>query len=256
MVTRENALDYQNVDIYAIWISATLICIARMAPTHPAASLVPTLPLQIAEQLTAAIIDEVYKPRERLKETELASHYGVSRATIREALRILETRNLVRILPQRGAIVTGLSRREVEDLFEIRAFLVGLIARRVASDCNDRIAERLDAMLAQLRTACADGPAYAKASAAAALELARLSQSDHMVQLLTSFAHQIGRYTRLGLLSDTRRKRSLQLWAELFEAIRARNATDAEILNRQLALENRDAVLKLLEMRTDQTVAS
>lgn len=231
----------------------TMICMAAMAPTHPAAPLVPTLPLQIAEQLTAAIIDEVYKPQERLKETELASHYGVSRATIREGLRILETRNLVRILPQRGAIVTGLSRREVEDLFEIRAFLVGLIARRVAAECNERIAERLDLVLGQLRSACKDGPAYAKASAAAALELARLSESDHLVQLLTSFAHQIGRYTRLGLLSDMRRKRSLQLWARLFEAIRLRNASAAEELNRQLALENRDAALKVLETRVDRT---
>lgn len=179
----------------------------------------------------------------------------MSRATIREALRILETRNLVRILPQRGAIVTGLSRREVGDLFEIRAFLVGLIARRVADECDDRIAFRLDAVLAQLRTASADGPTYAKASAAAALELARLSQSDHLVQLLTSFAHQIGRYTRLGLLSEARRKRSLQLWARLFEALRARNATDAELLNRQLALENREAALRVLETREDQTAA-
>lgn len=226
-----------------------LICCPHMGPPHPASLLVPTLPLQIAEQLTAAIIDEQYRPKERLKETELALHFGVSRATIREALRLLETRNLVRILPQRGAVITGLSRREVEDLFEIRAFLVGLIARRVAGACDEAAAARLDAMLGRLQGARDDAQAYANASAAAAIELAQLSGSEHLVQLLASFAHQIGRYTRLGLLSETRRKRSLQLWRKLVDAIRARDEAEAETINRQLALENRDAALKVLETR-------
>ena len=206
------------------------------------------MPLQIAEQLTTAIIDEQYGPKERLKEIELAQHFGVSRSTIREALRILELRNLVRILPQRGAAITSLSRREVEDLFEIRAFLVGLIARRVASDCDEATASRLGVVFARLQASREDAPAYAKASAAAAIELSQLSRNEHLtLQLLTSFAHQIGRYTRLGLLSEARRKRSLQLWSKLFEAIRARNETEAEALNRQLAMENRDAALRELE---------
>lgn len=220
-----------------------------MASAHPAAVLVPTLPLQIAEQLSAAIIDERYDAGERLKETELAVHFGVSRSTIREALRILETRGLARILPQRGAIVTGLTRREVEDLFEIRAFLVGLIARRVASEFRDGDEVRINSIFAQLQAA-RDAPRdYARASAAAAIELANLSRSEHLVGLLTSFAHQIGRYTRLGLLSDARRKRSLQLWHKLFQAIKARDETEAEKLNAQLALENRNAALSVLDTR-------
>ena len=220
-----------------------------MASVHPAAALVPTLPLQIAEQLSAAIIDEQYRPNERLKETELAVHFNVSRSTIREALRILEMRRLVRILPQRGALVTGLTRGEVEDLFEIRAFLVGVIGRRVAHEYEQADAARIDALLARLQAARDSAAEYAKASAAAAIELANLSRSEHLVGLLTSFAHQIGRYTRLGLLSETRRKRSLQLWRELFETIKAGNAAAAEKLNKQLALENRDAALRVLDAR-------
>lgn len=220
-----------------------------MASAHPFAVLLPTLPLQIAEQLSAAIIDERYRPDERLKETELAVHFNVSRSTIREALRILEMRGLLRILPQRGAVVTGLTRREVEDLFEIRAFLVGLIARRVASEFKDEDEARINSLFAQLQAA-RDAPRdYAKASAAAAIELANLSRSEHLVGLLTSFAHQIGRYARLGLLSDARRKRSLQLWRNLFQAIKAREEREAERLNTQLALENRDAALRVLDAR-------
>ncbi|MGV3633152.1 MAG: hypothetical protein ACO1NY_02305 [Pseudorhodoplanes sp.] len=47
----------------------------------------------------------------------------------------------------------------------------------------------------------------------------------------------------------------LQRLASALEAIRARNATDAEMLNRQLALEYREAALSVLETREDQTAA-
>jgi DNA-binding GntR family transcriptional regulator len=225
-----------------------------MALAHPAAALIPTLPLQIAEQLSAAIIDESYQPGGRLKENELAVHFSVSRSTIREALRILELRGLVRILPQRGAVVTNLTRRELEDLFEIRAFLVGLIARRVASEFREEDKVRIDSLFSRLQAARDASQEYAKASAAAAIELANLSRSEHLVGLLTSFAHQIGRYTRLGLLSETRRKQSLQLWQKLFVAIKAGAETEAEQLNTQLALENRDAALRVLDARNGSVI--
>src|SRR3954469_18051982 len=99
---------------------------ARFSPT----ALTPTLPLQVAERIGQGIIDEQFQPGERLKEVELALSFGVSRATIREALRILEKRGLVSILPQRGARVNDLSPKELEDLFEIRAALLGVASRR------------------------------------------------------------------------------------------------------------------------------
>ena len=81
-----------------------------------AAALVPTLPLQIAERIGTSIVEERFAPGERLKEVELALAFGVSRATVREALRLLEKRGLVSILPQRGARVTELSKKELEEL--------------------------------------------------------------------------------------------------------------------------------------------
>ena len=49
--------------------------------------LLATLPLQIADQLSARIVDAHYSPGERLLETELSLSYEVSRATVREAVR-------------------------------------------------------------------------------------------------------------------------------------------------------------------------
>ena len=91
-----------------------------------------TLPEQIAEQLARDIVSQALAPGQRLKEIELSTRFDASRAPIREALRLLELRGLVQIESRRGVTVTQLSAAEVDDLYEIRASLLGLAARRVA----------------------------------------------------------------------------------------------------------------------------
>jgi len=215
----------------------------RAASAFTPASLTPTLPLQIAERIGEAVIDERFAPGERLKEVDLAGAFGVSRTTLREALRILESRGLVRILPQRGAQVTQLSRRELENLFEIRAVLLGLSARDAARHHETDDRSLLDARIAALRAARDDARAYARASAEMVDSIARLSRNDQLAQMLADFAQRIGRYTRLGLASRERRAQSYGNWRRLMTAIAARDEEVAEDISRQLALENRDAAL-------------
>jgi DNA-binding GntR family transcriptional regulator len=71
-------------------------------------------------------------PGQRLVEADLQAQYGVARSTVREALQALHAQGLVALATNRGAWVRQLSRREVQDLFAIRARLEGLAARRVA----------------------------------------------------------------------------------------------------------------------------
>ena len=89
------------------------------------------MPSQIADWIAAEIVAERFAPGQRLNEKALSERLGISRAPLREALRMLETRGMVTITPQRGARVTLLSSEEMVHLFEIRAVLVGLAAREV-----------------------------------------------------------------------------------------------------------------------------
>ncbi|HVO87829.1 MAG TPA: GntR family transcriptional regulator [Casimicrobiaceae bacterium] len=213
------------------------------------ASLTPTLPLQIADRIGAAIVEELFAPGGRLKEGDLANAFGVSRASVREALRILESRGLVRILPQRGAQVTLLSRAELENLFEIRAVLLGLAARQAARNYGAASGSALSARLARLAETRGDANAYARASAEMVEFVAHLSTNEQLAELIAAFAQRIGRYTRLGLASPDRRARSLANWRRLAQAIVANDEKDAEDINRRLALENRDAALMEVERR-------
>ncbi|HTO46201.1 MAG TPA: GntR family transcriptional regulator [Burkholderiales bacterium] len=220
-----------------------------MLPGLLSEPLTPTLPLQIAERIGGGIVDERFRPGERLKEVALAGSFGVSRATIREALRILEKRGLVSIVPQRGAQVTQLSRKELEDLFEIRAVLLGLVSRRVALSCTPEVERRLFASYAALEAARNDGTAYARASAALVAELARSSGNQQLLDYIESFAQRIGRYARLGLTTPARRKQSLVNWRRLLRAIVAHDGDAAEMLHRRLSTQNLAAGLVELDRR-------
>src|SRR4030066_1547901 len=79
------------------------------------------IPARVAKELEAAILSGQLKPRERLTEMDLTSRFGGSRTVIREALKKLEARGLVRTIPYRGALVADLTVEEVEEIYFVRA---------------------------------------------------------------------------------------------------------------------------------------
>lgn len=208
-----------------------------------------TIPTQIADALAIEIIDERYAPGARLNEIEIAARWGVSRAPVREALRIVEKRGLVVITPQRGARVTQLSKDEVEELFEIREVLVGLSAKKAAENFDGSAAEQLDQALQNLEACIEDPERYERASAAAVMVVAQLSARPHLVDMISSFADRIGRYSRLGLGSATRRHASIARWRNTFAFIRSGNGDGAEKSSRQQLRENRDEAIRVLHKR-------
>jgi GntR family transcriptional regulator, trigonelline degradation regulator len=97
---------------------------------------------QAFERLRDAIITGHFAPGARLIERELCEAMGVSRTSIREVLRRLEAEQLIEVEPRRGPIVARLGRRQVEEIYEVRALLEAAIVRRFALEASaDNIAE-------------------------------------------------------------------------------------------------------------------
>jgi len=88
----------------------------------------------VLRKLENAILSGYFKPRERLVERDLLAHFDVSRTIIREVLKMLEGKGLVRITPYRGAIVVDLSAEEVEEIFFLRQKLEAIAARLVVEN--------------------------------------------------------------------------------------------------------------------------
>ena len=75
-----------------------------------------------------AIDSHIYKPGDRLVESELAERFGVSRTPIREALQRLETQSLL-TRDGRSLIVASLDHTQMAELYVVRGELEGLAAR-------------------------------------------------------------------------------------------------------------------------------
>jgi len=116
------------------------------------------------EQLRAAIVENRYRPGQRLVEQRIAAELGLSRTPVREALRILEAEGLVVSERNRGAIVRPLSPTEVVDLYGLRIRLESYAAELAAERIDDgelaeldAAAERFGAVRLTIDTADLDG---------------------------------------------------------------------------------------------------
>ena len=106
---------------------------------------------KLAAQLQARVLDGDLLPGTRLRQEALAAEFGVSRTPIREALRKLQASGLIDLRPNRGALVRGLTPREIRDAYAVRAELEGLAAEVAALRIQQTQIERLHRAQAQFR---------------------------------------------------------------------------------------------------------
>lgn len=70
-----------------------------------------------------AITSGFFRPGDRLVETEMCTMLGISRPSLREALRSLEAEKLITIVPNRGPIIPILTAEEARELYDVRMML-------------------------------------------------------------------------------------------------------------------------------------
>lgn len=84
---------------------------------------------RVFHKLRDDILSGRYKEHEELREVAIGEELGVSRTPVREAFRQLELEGLIQIIPNKGAYVTGITPKDVKDIYMIRSRLEGLCAR-------------------------------------------------------------------------------------------------------------------------------
>jgi DNA-binding GntR family transcriptional regulator len=100
-------------------------------------TVVPNLIDQVQESLVDAIAAGSLKPGERIRQEELATRLGVSRQPVSHALQILKRQGLVTEQGKRGLVIAPIEPRRIADLYEVRAALEELAARRAAQAVSD-----------------------------------------------------------------------------------------------------------------------
>lgn len=100
----------------------------------------------------------------RLVLRQLANQYDTSDIPVREALRMLERDGLVEMVPYRGARVTTLTTREIEETYFIRGHLESIATGLAAERITDEELDVLDGLMVRLRAAvdAQDGPGFSE----------------------------------------------------------------------------------------------
>lgn len=195
-----------------------------------------TLPEQIAEQVAEAIIAGTYPPGSWIAEQDLADQFSVSRGPVREALRILEKEALIQILPRRGTRVTHLSRREVENIFSIRAMLMGLAGRQTAEQLTAEVEEEISDSTATIERLAngQDVHEFLRVAYGVSMLLARTSNNARLYDLILSMARQTLPLTRMALDHRENRKTWARNWRAIVAAIQQRDPEASEKAARHL----------------------
>ncbi|WP_232796348.1 GntR family transcriptional regulator [Roseovarius salinarum] len=163
----------------------------------------------------------VFKPGDRLVESDLAERFGVSRTPIREALQRLETQSLL-TRDGRSLIVSSLDHNQLAELYVVRAELEGLAANLAARHATDEEVRVLRDMVREDEALLGDPPAMARANRRFHKQIHLASHNRFLVQQL-DLVH-----------------RSMALMATTSLAAQGRDAT---------ALEEHDAIVRAIENR-------
>jgi DNA-binding GntR family transcriptional regulator len=180
----------------------------------------PTLAQTVARDLEEDILAGRLRPRERLIESDLADRFSVSRAPVREALRMLEREGLVSRSP-RGLQVSEPSLDEVREAFEVLADLEELYTRRAVPRLAPQDIKRMKSLLAEMSAAAADDDVkrYSTANDQFHGVLRDACPNRTLIRLIASVAKKTSRFRRMAMSMPGRLSHSLPEHKKILEAV-------------------------------------
>jgi DNA-binding GntR family transcriptional regulator len=206
---------------------------------------------QIAEMVGEKILQGEFLPGQRIPEQSLSEAFRVSRGPVREALLLLEKERLIVIEPRRGASVTQLNAAEVEEIFLIRASLVGLASRLFVQKAKEAVVAELEKGIIHLIALARQDAAaeeYVRWSYALSLYIAKHAGFPRLFEMINSTARQAYRYARVSLESRERRIESSSAWAQVLDLLKSRRAQEVEVAARAIVERTgHDALARLNE---------
>ena len=184
---------------------------------------------QVFEKLEKDILSGRYQRGEVLTENKLSIELGVSRTPVREALRRLEQEHIIED-SGKGAVVIGITEKDLADIFMIRKYLEGLAASLAAKN-------RTDEQLNELRETLEFQEFYLSKHNAEQIKqldsrfhtvLYKLSGSNAFYDTLVPLHNKIQKYRRAAVENSSRAEASVAEHRKILEAIERQNAQEAE----------------------------
>lgn len=202
-----------------------------------------TLEEKVYNILEDQILSQKLRAGDSVTEMKLSKELGVSRTPVREALQRLDREGLIKLRPNKGAVVVGISERDLIDIYKIRMRLEGLAARIAAENADETLIRRLSDNIELTEFYMSKGNIEKLKDLDSDFHdiIYGYCQSRILGKTLSELHRYIVCYRKLSLSVKGRLERSLAEHREIVEAIKKGDAEGADSLmsaHVELALSN------------------
>jgi DNA-binding GntR family transcriptional regulator len=196
---------------------------------------------QVAERLRRRILAHTLAPGSWIDEQALALEYGISRTPLREALKVLASEGLVTMKLRRGAYVTEVTPRDLDEVYHLLALLESDAARVVAARAPPAQIAELVALHEALEASVHDRDRFFAANERFHMRLLEIADSRWRNQLVADLRKVMKLNRHHSLSRQGRIEASLKEHRQIVAALKARNADRAYALMQQHFAAGRDA---------------
>jgi len=196
-----------------------------------------------------AIISFQLVPGQSLVESELASRLGVSKTPVRDALLRLEREGFVKKIAYTGTYVSEINRKNIADIFMIRAHLEGLATRLVSGKFSQEDIQQAQNYINMMDEASKKGEIKEASNQNKRFHdlIIGKTESAWLVQILSNLDDHLKRYRILSNYQSGRLEKSTQEHQEVLDAIVRKDPDIAEKYMKQHII----SVLEDLESQDD-----
>ena len=208
------------------------------------------LPLRdvVFQTLRRAILMGELEPGERLMELALTEKLGVSRTPVREAIRMLEKEGLVEMIPRKGAAVSSITEKDLQDVLEVRCALeelaVVLACERLTDDDIEKLEECIENFSKKMSKT--DVAELAEADVRFHDIIFLSTGNTRLIQMLNNLREQMYRYRIEYLKDNSSHEQLLKEHNEILTCLKNKNAEKAKTAIREHIIGQVEAVSKMV----------
>lgn len=190
------------------------------------------LRVQVFKAIEDAVLNGEYKDGDSLNELKISEELGVSRTPVREALMQLELEGLAKNIPNKGAVVIGITEKDIEDIYAVRIRIEGLAARlcaeKISEDELKRFQEIVD--LQEFYLSKHDAEQIWSLDSEFHKIIYNASQSRPLKFMLSNFHNYIKRARDISVHADGRAEKTVSEHKAILQAVKDRDGELAELL--------------------------
>jgi DNA-binding GntR family transcriptional regulator len=202
----------------------------------------------IFRQMEGMILSGNIQPGERINESKISNLLGVSRAPIREALRLLASNGILEIRANRGMFVRDIKVQEVDELYDIRAALDALAGERAAALIHEEQLPVLQKWIGEmaLHAEANDVEAYYRANINFHTAIVEIAGNENLLSIYEGIRKRMSLFRKASLSLPGQLSVSLRKHEKILAAIASQDPAKAGNMLRSHTLEAKKTLLRAI----------